>query len=139
MDILYEFNIKIKGLEKKLNLDKNHIKCLKENHDKYKKKMFKENSSLLSGCTNVTKKSVNLLKNVENLNSEIKNLEETKLNNSSSIIIPNSPNKNKKSNLSNSSKDLLPPISYTTLNKNKGGTLGSENSSNAFNNEDSNQ
>mgnify|MGYP002625949573 CR=1 FL=1 len=139
MDILYEFNIKIKGLENKLNLDKNHIKYLQENHNKYKKKMFKENSSLLSGCTNVTKKSVNLLKNVENLNSEIKNLEETKLNNSSSIIIPNSPSKNKKSNLSNSSKDLLPPISYSTLNKNKGGTFASENSSNVFNNEDSNQ
>ena len=139
MDILYEFNIKIKGLEKQLNLDKNHIKYLKEHYNKYKKKLFKQNSSLLTGCTNITKKSVNLLKNVENLNSEIKNLEETKINNLSSIIVANGPNRNKKSNLSNSSKELLPPINSSTLNKNNGGTFGSENSSNNLNADESNQ
>ena len=137
MDILYEFGIKIQGLEKQLNSDKNHIKYLKDNQYRYKKKMFIENSSLLSGCTNITKKSVNLMKDVESLNSEIKLLEETKLNNSSSIIVANSNqnNKNKNSLGSNSSKDLLPPISNnnTSLNRNKGGTLGSEITSNPLN------
>ena len=149
MNILYEFNIKIQGLEKKLNSDKSHMKYLQEHHDKYKIKMFVENSSLLSGCTNATKKSVNFMKNVESLNTEIKLLEETKINNnsSSSIIVSNSKQKNKnkskitKSNnskifVSNSSRDLLPPIinsNNTSLNRNKGGTFGSENSSNVIN------
>ena len=140
MDILYEFNIKIKGLEKKLNSDKSHMKYLQQNHDKYKHKMFLENSSLLSGCTNITKKSVNLMKNMDSLNTEIKNLEETKINNSTSIIIPNSPQKNQKSlNISNISKDILPPITDTILNRNKAISFGSEYSSNIINAIESNQ
>ena len=137
IDILYEFRFKIKGLEKQLNSDKIQLNFLQEQHDTYKKKMYKDNSSLLSGCTNVTKKSINLMKNVENLSSEIKNLEETKnLNNSSIVGIYDI--KNKQSNLSNTSKDLLPPISYATINKNKGGTFGSEKSSSINNIEETN-
>ena len=137
IDILYEFRFKIKGLEKQLNSDKIQLNFLQEQHDTYKKKMYKDNSSLLSGCTNVTKKSINLMKNVENLTSEIKNLEETKnLNNSSIVGIYDI--KNKQSNLSNTSKDLLPPISYATINKNKGGTFGSEKSSSINNIEETN-
>ena len=100
--------------------------------------MFVENSSLLSGCTNVNKKNVTLMKDVESLNTEIKLLEETKMNNNTSLFIPSSnknrkiKNKNPNIYISNSSKDLLPPItnSNTSLNKNKEGTLGSEISSN---------
>ena len=159
MDILYEFNIKIQGLEKKLKSDKSHMKYLQEHHDKYKIKMFVENSSLLSGCTNATKKSVNLMKNAESLNTEIKLLEETKINNnsSSSVVIGNSNHKNKNKSkftknsnskifMSNSSRDLLPPISNsnynTSLNRNIGGTFGSENSSkviNEYNEDESNK
>ena len=145
MDILLEFSLKIQGLEKKLSSDKSHMKYLQENYDRYKRKMFVENSSLLSGCTNVTKKSVNLMKNVESLNTEIKLLEETKMNNSSSIIIANSSkkiknenknkNKHKKFYGSNSSRDLLPQISNanTSLNRIKGITFGSDISSNVIN------
>ena len=137
IDILYEFRFKIKGLEKQLNSDKIQLNFLQEQHDTYKKKMYKDNSSLLSGCTNVTKKSINLMKNVENLTSEIKNLEETKnFNNSSIVGIYDI--KNKQSNLSNTSKDLLPTISYATINKNKGGTFGSEKSSSINNIEETN-
>ena len=137
VDILYEFGLKIQSLEKKLSSDKNHIKFLQESQERNKIKMFKDNSSLLSGCTSVTKKSVNLLRNVENLNSEIKLLEESKLNNSSSIIMTNggknnknrmnrSQNKKLQAFESNSSRYILPPISNidSSGNKNKEGTFG---------------
>ena len=137
VDILYEFRKKIKNLEKKLNSDKEQIKFLQERHNNYKRKMFVDNSSLLSGCTNVTKRSISLLKNMETLSTEIKNLEETKNYNNSSII-GNYDIKNKKSNLSNTSKDILPPITQMTLNKNKGGSFGSEKSSSINNGEDNN-
>ena len=136
IDILYEFRKKIKGLEKQLNTDKEQIKFLQERHNFYKRKMFGDNSSLLSGCTNVTKKSINLMKNIETLSTEIKNLEETKIYNNSSIIGNNE--KNKKSNLSNSSKDILPPISQTTINKNKEGSFGTDKSASKNNADDTN-
>ena len=137
VDILYEFRKKIKNLEKKLNSDKEQIKFLQERHNNYKRKMFVDNSSLLSGCTNVTKRSINLLKNMETLSTEIKNLEETKNYNNSSLI-GNYDINNKKSNLSNTSKDILPPITQMTSNKNKGGSFGSEKSSSINNGEDNN-
>ena len=141
VDILYEFGLKIQSLEKKLISDKNHIKILQESQERNKKKMFKDNSSLLTGCTTVTKKSVNLLKNVENLNSEIKLLEESKMNNSSSVIVTNERKNNNKSKFnislnkkiqgfdSDTSRFILPPISNndTTENRNKGSFGTTEN------------
>ena len=140
MDIMHEFNIQIQGFEKRINLDKNYIKYLQDIQDKYKKKKIRENSSLLSSCTNITKKTVNLRKNVDSLNSEIKNLEETKINVSS---ISNNKIKKSFQSKSNSAKDIFPPITTASLSKNKGitygsyGSYGSENTSNIINNDES--
>ena len=111
-NILSDFNLKINTLEKKINLDKNYIKLLRENQQKYKRTKLIENASLLAGCTNTKVKNVNLLKNIEDLSMELKTLEDNK-NNSSQT--PNS----KKINKSTSAKEIFPVLNNNSTVKNK--------------------
>ena len=125
-NILYDFGLQIKTLEKKLNVDKNYINLLKENQYKYKKIKLNENASLLSGCSNTKIRNVDLLKNIENLSEEMKTLEDNKINNSTQS--QSKTNKNKM-NKSISTKEIFPQILNSSSIKNKISQI-SENSSN---------
>ena len=125
-NILSDFGLQIKTLEKKLNSDKNHIKLLRENQHKFKKAKFIENSSLIAGCSNTKVRNVDLLKNIEDLSLELKTLEENK--NNSSLSQNKSKSNTTKINKSNSAKEIFPPIGSNSTNKNKISQI-SENSS----------
>ena len=113
-NILYDFSLQIKTLEKKINLDKNYIKLLRENQHKFKKAKLNENASLLEGCSNTKVRNVDLLKNIENLSEELKAMEDNKNNNSSQS---QSKKKNNKINKSTSARDIFPQIAPTFKNK----------------------
>ena len=127
-NILFDFGLQIKTLEKKLNLDKNYIKLLRENQRKYKRAKLNENATLIAGCSNTKVRNVELLKNVEDLSAELRTLEEDK-NNSS--LSQNKSNFNKKINKSTSAREIFPAIGNNSSIKNKFSQV-SENSSNIY-------
>ena len=116
-NILSEFNLQIKTLEKKLNLDKNYIKQLGNNQQKFKMAKLNENANLLVGCSNIKVRNVNLLKDIEDLSEELKSLEENK--NNSSLSQSNFKKINK-SNKSASAKNIFPPIRSISTIRSKG-------------------
>ena len=126
-NVLFDFGVQIKTLEKKLNLDKNYIKLLRENQRKYKRAKLNENASLLAGCSNTKIRNVELLKNVEDLSAELKILEENKNNSSQSQSKSNI----KKINKSTSAREMLPAIGSNSTIKNKISQI-SENTSNIY-------
>ena len=71
-NILSDFGLQIKTLEKKLNLDKNYMKLLRENQRKYRRSKLNQNATLLAGCSNTKIRNVDLLKNIEDLSAELK-------------------------------------------------------------------
>ncbi len=107
-NILSDFNLQINTLENKLNIDKNYIKLLRENHQKYKRAKMVENASLLVGCSNTKVQNVSLLKNIEDLSMELKTLEDH-----SSSQTP----KYKKIAKSISAAEIYPPIGKKAISK----------------------
>ena len=125
-NLLSEFNLQIKTLEKKVNLDKNYIKQLREKHSRLKRNKLNENASLLVACSDIKKRNVGLLKNIEDLSSEMKSLEDNK-NNSTQIQNQSNFKKVKITHKSASAKDIFPPINNSLRQKN---SIISENSTN---------
>ena len=115
-NLLSEFNLQIKTLEKKVSLDKNYIKQLREKHSRLKRNKLNENASLLVACSDLKKKNVSLLKNIEDLSSEMQTLEDIK---NSSIQNQNQSNfkKIKNAHKSASAKDIFPPINNSIRQK----------------------
>ena len=116
-NILFDFGLQIRTLEKKINLDKNLMKMLKNNYKKYKKAKLNENATLLEGCSNTKVRNVDLLKNVEDLSAELRTLEENKNSSTQSMSKSNI----KKINKSTSAREIfpLPPLKSNSSAKNK--------------------
>ena len=115
-NLLSEFNLQIKALEKKVNLDKHYIRQLREKHSRLKRNKLSENASLLVACSDIKKRNVGLLKNIEDLSSEMQTLEDIK---NSSTQNQNQSNfkKIKNTHKSTSTKDLFPPINNSKRQK----------------------
>ena len=114
-NILFDFGLQIRTLEKKINLDRNLMKMLKNNHQKYKRAKFIENSTLLEGCSNTKVRNVDLIKNIEDLSAELRTLEENKNNSTLSMSKSNI----KKINKSSSANEIFPPLKSNPSVKNK--------------------
>lgn len=124
-NLLSEFNLQIKTLEKKVNLDKNFIKQLREKHSRLKRNKLSENASLLVACSDIKKRNVGLLKNIEDLSSEMQTLEEDIKNNSTQKQNQSNYKKIKKTQKSASAKYIFPPINNSIKQKR---SINSENS-----------
>ena len=116
-NLLSELNLQIKTLEKKANLDKNYIKQLREKHSRLKRNKLSENASLLVACSDIKKRNVGLLKNIEDLSSEMQTLEEDIKNSSSQNQNKSNFKKIKNTHKSASAKDIFPPINNSIRQK----------------------
>ena len=120
-NLLSEFNVQIKTLEKKLHFNKSYIRTVKEKQARYKRDKIKENSALLLSCINSKKNNGHLMKDLldlENLNKELKNklleINSDEGKNASRFSYKNISNSSKKLNKSSSVPDFLPAIRNTS-------------------------